>query len=305
MDGAGSQGQGQQPDKHGERKGTVYRAFTQADNEIVQVYGDGDSLRVDWYNRSLDLQAGLSFGEKSSRNPGETRLLAPYRWVTSNGHLVGYGAVSSLRDGSGFQLGFFDLPLPRDEAAGISPTKIILPHGNPSFYLIGNPLLAAIDENIYFLALDSHAELYQYDTDSGLPPERLWGIPGERRHLKDPEAQWIALEDRKLLMQRLDAYEGPWSLHAQGDSLLLLSRALKGDGVNKRAAWTLDRLVIDGNQTTVEATVRLATKAPQLHLLPAHEVGNFFIFEQEVVEGGRQFSTLTTCTDLFGDAEEQ
>ena len=280
-------------------------AFSQVGDEIVQVYGDSGSLKVAWYNKDLGFKKSISFGEEDLKTQlagGEwkqdrRRLLAPYRWIVTEGHLVGYGVVSAGGTEKGYGLGFFDQPLPSSDSSRIPQANLFHPYNNLSFYTIGNPFIVGLGNEIFFLELGSFASLYRFDLASGLPSQLITGLPGENTLLKDPEAHMIRLKERELLMQRLDVYEGPWGLYEQQGTLHLLTRQLNGT----QPEWRLRRLEIENNRINQEIAkgVPLKSRAQQLVLVPTSNSGEWILFEQtKGRDGTRQISTMKKCQNL-------
>ena len=272
-----------------------FLAFTDSGNELVQVFGDGTNLRVLWYDQDLNLRNELLYGDKAVRDPSSPRLIAPYRWVTTQGHMAGYGMVSSSNS-QGFELGFFSQPLPRGGTASIPPVRLFEPMGNPSFYAVGNPMVVARGSEIYYLVMDGYASLNRYDLATQLEPTKIPGLPGENTPLNDPEFHNIRLEERDLLQDHLEAHEGPWGLYEQDGSIFLLSRSLSGESV----AWVLQELIMDDyggidTEATAARATRLQTRAQQIVLVPSEKPGEWFVLEQDA---NRKFTTIQTCTNL-------
>lgn len=278
-------------------------ALAQNGNEIVQVFGDGKGLQIGWYDQQLKLKKHLSFGAEDmkeqlafgSRQRDRRRLLAPYSWIAIQGHLVGYGAVSTDRTGEDYELGFFDQPLPSQGSKRIPQANLFHTFSNPSFYRIGNPLIVGIGSEIYFLEIGNYADLYRFDLALGLPSELIEGLPGSNTLLKDPKTHTLSLSDRNVLMERLDEYEGPSALYEQQGTLYLLTRSLNGS----TPEWRLRRLEIDDNNQINEAIAvgtPLPSRAPQLVLVPTSTPEKWLIFEQEkTFDGSRRISTMMTC----------
>ena len=277
----------------------TFVAFAQAGSDIVQAYGNAEGLRIGWFSKDLQRKHELTYGEEALRNPNQMRLIAPYRFITTQGHLVGYGAINSPNDKQGFELGFFDQPLPMPGSAQIAPTKLFHPFGNPSFYLIGHPMMVAVGSRVVYLEMGATATLYQYDLALGLPPQQIRSLPGEDSLLDDPQAHMLGLARRERLMELLDAYEGPWGLYEQAGRIYLLTRQPTGD---TSASWILRELVIDSDgyidQKIASRAIHIPTKAQQIVLVASPEQGEWLVFEQTGKGDGRVIATMMTCPNL-------
>lgn len=276
----------------------TFVAFGRAGTDIVQAQGNAESLRIGWFDDQLQLKNQLTYGERALRNPDQARLLAPYRWITTQGHLVGYGAVRRGRDKS-VEYGFFDQPLPMPGSDQISPTKLFHTFNNPSFYVIGHPFMVAIGSKIIYLEMGSTSTLYQYDLALGLPPQEIRGLPGEDTLLKDPKAHMLGLAGRERLMEMLDTYEGPWGLYEHSGTVYLLERQSTG---SFSADWTLRQLDVDHNgyinQKIASKVIPVPSTAQQIVLVASSNPGEWLVFEQTGKGDQRAIATMISCSNL-------
>lgn len=276
----------------------TFVAFAQAGTDIVQAQGNAEGLRIGWFDKALQKKYELTYGERALRNPDQAHLVAPYRWITAQGHLVGYGAIKTHSRAQGYELGFFDQPLPMPNSDQIAPTKLFHPFGNPSFYVIGHPLMVAVDSKITYLEMGTTPTLYQYDLALGLPPQRIRGLPGEDSLLDDPEAQMLGLARRERLMALLDHYDGPWGLYEQSGVIYHLTRKNADSG----ATWILRELDIDNDgyidQKIASRAITVPSTAQQIVLIASSTPGEWLLFEQTGKGDQRAIATMKTCSNL-------
>ena len=275
-------------------------SFARAGNDIVQVYGEGDSLQVGWFDQRLQAIEVLSLGERAAKNRGQLQLLSPYDWIATQGHLVGFGVASS-DGGQTYELGFADQPLPIPGSTKIPAAKLFHPFSNPSFYVLGIPFIVAAegDNSVYYLEMGTTPSLYRYDLSLQLPPQEMKGLPGEDSFLNDPAADRRGHSARELTMSLLDEFAGPWGLYEQEGAIFLLTRRPTGSST---ADWTLRELVIDNDgyidQKIASREILIPSTAQQIVLVASRTPGEWLVFEQTGKGDERAIATMQTCSNL-------
>ncbi len=203
------------------------------------------------------------------------------RIITGSGWVVGYGAVKD-RSAQVPLYGFIAQNLvPRNN--GRQAVELLFPlTANELFYRLGNPLVTAIGDDVYFLALESSPQLYRVDLASDSLPELLPGLPGERS-LVTPDLQERALGySPDLIYGKLESFHGfPHSIYSYAGRLLVLYQPEKPG-----AGWRLVTLRPKGSSVSVEGSIVIPTTAPHLTLAPAPE--HFVVFEKSRVVDERQ-----------------
>ena len=218
----------------------------------------------------------------------------PYEQEILSEKLVFFG--SRYMGDSWFVLGagFFEVSM-RDCRAGLFRQIWEYPS---DYYLLGWNLMAAIDKDVYFLALQPghYPGLYRYDSRSQSPPQMLDNLPYAEEPM--PSLGQAQFEQIPSLYRKIESLRDlPVGLFARGQSLFLLSRrpsALEAGNTT----WKLTKFAPGRNEVVDLGTVTLPTKAAHLITVQRPEDVAFLELDSGV-EIGADKKTLKQALNSF------
>ena len=247
--------------------------------------GDGFLLRSlgDKFFRLRDTLAVRDAKDFSAFNLKTTTGIGSiYQWSAGSTQVFAFGSL--VKEGGGFDLGFFSTPIENPAAA-----RMVKPFERGDYYTLGNPYTVSLGADFFFLLMGKEVHLYRQGKE-GLPRD-LGPLPKDFRSAPDFKTPMSGPSSAKARFEEIETLSIPAGIYSQGGELYLLAR---NPGRDNKTQWNLHRL--DTNTGRVTGSVRLPTSSSHVTLVPSPDA--WYVFERGRIIGPNQRQAITRMLSI-------